>query len=200
VILQLDGQPIRPSFEPDRVNLISGSGISLSGKAVAQDRRMNVTVSVSAAGATFPTDPDDGATFYRTDLSDLFAYDATRAKWLSVRTHSASFTNGTTLASGNQLRLFQGPTGTTSLGDRLRWDATLVEVSASRATSGVATLYGIQAGAAAKHTHTLGAGVVTSDESGINVDFAADDVVNVLLAADMTGGGTCTCTFRRRAS
>ncbi len=50
MILQLDGQPIRPSFEPDRVNLKAGPGVVLSGRAVAQDRRMDITVTALESG------------------------------------------------------------------------------------------------------------------------------------------------------
>lgn len=186
-----------------RVNVIAGAGVTLSAKHVARHNRLDLTVAAVAAnsadfaGTAFPASPYGGQAFYRTELGDLFAY--TGAKWLSVRTTEATYTNGTTLSSGAVMRLFQGPNGTTALGYRLMWDATLVEVIASRATSGASTAYGIRAGSTAKITHTLGAGVVTSNEA-TDVDFSANDVVNILMGSDMTGGGTCTAIFRRRAS
>jgi hypothetical protein len=152
-------------------------------------------------GTSFPEGPVAGRPFCRSDLgNEWFIWNETTQKWLGTMTASPSYTNGTTLTSGNNLRLFQGPAGSGTLGYRLEWDCTLVSVVASRGTSGAATQYDIRAATTVRKSHTLGAGVVTSNESSLNIDFSANEVVNVILASDMTGGGTITCIFRRRAT
>lgn len=197
VEVQVNGTPVRGITSLARVNLI---GVSVEAKYVPAAQRLDVTVSADPAGATFPDDPYDGQTFYRTDLSDLFAWDDTRGKWLSVRTTMAVFSAQTLVAAGAALRLFQAPTSSATVGFRMSWDATLVEANSTRVTSGSATQLDVRAAAVVKHSHSVGAGVVTADEQGINVDFAADDIVNVVANTDLTGGGHIALWFRRRAA
>jgi hypothetical protein len=156
---------------------------------------------VDFAGTAFPEAPTDGRAFTRTDLDgDMFSWDETRQKWLTVDTTEVTFTNGTTLLAGNSLRLFQGPAGSGTLGDKLLWDATLIAVRATRATSGADTRFDVRAATTIRHSHTLGAAAVTSNEPALDVDFSENEVVNVILFSDMAGGGTCTVIFKRRAS
>jgi hypothetical protein len=152
-------------------------------------------------GTSFPAAPTNGRLFVRTDLDhDLFVWDSTREKWLSARTIVPTFTNGTTLAATNVMRLFQGPAGTSTLGFRMPWDATIIEVVGTRATSGSATQLDVRTGTTVVHSHTIGSGVVTATETAVDVDVAADDIVNVLVNSDLTGGGTISVVMRRRAS
>jgi hypothetical protein len=86
------------------------------------------------------------------------------------------------------------------VGFRMPWDATLVEANSTRVTSGSATQLDVRAAGVVKHSHSVGAGVVTADEEAIDVDFSADDIVNVVANTDLTGGGHIAVWFRRRAS
>ncbi len=169
--------------------------------AAAQEEPEPGLAFTDMCGTSFPEAPIDGQPFVRTDLDcDLFKWDETRQKWLSTVEAVPTFTNGTTLLSGFSLRLFQGPTGSGTLGYDLQWDCTLTDVVSTRATSGAATQFDIRAATTVRHSHTLGAGVVTAEEPALDVDFSAGEIVNVILASDMTGGGTCTVRLRRRAS
>lgn len=52
------------------------------------------------SGPAFPSDPIDGDTFHRTDLDEVFFYDAGRAKWLSYWVETARWSYFASLANG----------------------------------------------------------------------------------------------------
>lgn len=177
-----DGEGFYTVEEPD-----AASGTEL--------RREFLTV-----GSDFPPDPDPGQMHVHTGLEyETFVFDGARQKWLSIRPFAPSFTNQTTVVVGAQLRLFQGPLTSATFGFRLPYNCTLTDVEAAKGNTATATRFDIRAAGVVIKSHSMAAGDATSTETGINADFAAGDVVNVIIAVgDLTSGGTITCSFRRR--
>jgi hypothetical protein len=153
------------------------------------------------AGTAFPEAPTDGRLFTRTDLdTDMFVWDETRQKWLGTSRIMAVFSAQTNVLTGAFFRLFQAPTTSSTVGFRMPYDATIVEVNSSRVTSGAAAQFDVRVAAGVVLSHTVGAGVVTADEEALDVDVAADDVINCVAGTDVSGGGHIAVIFRRRAS
>lgn len=159
-------------------------------------------VVTSIAGSAFPSSPQAGQVFTRTDLNyEPFVWDAGRSKWLSLRTVMAAFTNQASVLAGGYLRLFQGPFSSANYGFRLPWDATLVEISSSKNDNTLACNLEVTAGGSTSHTHSMGSGYSTQ-ETGINVNFSSGAVVGLRVATGhtFTTGGSVHLLFRRRSS
>jgi hypothetical protein len=63
------------------------SGSQIFGKVIKSDGSGNTIWSdLIERGATFPISPNSGDVFYRTDIDQLYHYDGSRSKWLSVTT------------------------------------------------------------------------------------------------------------------
>jgi len=63
-------------------------------------------------GTAFPTSPEDGQAYYRTDHEELYHYDGTRSKWLG-ELQTIQINRNTSTSSG-ALSLFYGVTYMTS--------------------------------------------------------------------------------------
>jgi hypothetical protein len=152
-------------------------------------------------GSSFPPAPEDGHLHVRSDLDyDLFVWDATRRKWLGTAKIMAVFSAQTNVLTGAFFRLFQAPTTSSTMGFRMPYDATIVEVNSSRVTSGADARFDVRVAAGVVLSHTVGSGVVTADDDGLDVDVSADDVINCVAGTDVLGGGHIAVIFRRRAS
>lgn len=155
----------------------------------------------SYSGTSFPGSPVNGELFLRTDLDYvLFYWDAGRSKWLSVSTFEITFTNQSTVAATANLRLFQGPVGTTTVAYQTKWTCVLTEIVSCRVTTGTGTQLDLQDGATVKKSHTIGSGAVTNTETGLNVDIASGALLNCVAASALTGGGHIIYTMRRSAT
>ena len=65
------------------------SGSETQGKTLLTDGNGGFTYEYSTPkGVEFPNSPVQGDTFYRTDSEDIFIYDSTRNKWLSISRNS----------------------------------------------------------------------------------------------------------------
>lgn len=85
----------------------------------------NGWANISTAGTGFPASPYPGQSFYRTDLSTNFNYDATRGKWLG---DLESFSSGrnTSPTSGEVLRWFDNITNNNNRGFMVPYPITIV--------------------------------------------------------------------------
>lgn len=156
--------------------------------------------SVVTVGPDFPADPDVGHVHVSTSLGyDVFVWNGTQSKWLTVRTDPVAFTNQTTVAVGGFLRLYQSPFTTSALGYRLKWNATLVEATAWKDNVLTAPSIDVYSGASLKYQHTIAAGDNESKATDLAVDFDESANINVKISANaLTSGGGIALTFRRR--
>ena len=93
-------------------------------------------------GASFPTDPEDGMMFYRTDVADpeWFFYDEGRSKWLSIRDIDFEWGYNTT-RTNNYLKTAGQCIGAAGVGYVAKYDVTALGVSASMSSAGTGTVF-----------------------------------------------------------
>jgi hypothetical protein len=91
-----------------------------------------------------------------------------------------------------------GVVGSDTLGPKLPWAAQLVAAMAWKNDALFASQLDIRAGASVKASVSFLAAETAVNSNGIAQQFAAGDVVNVKVAAILTGGGGIVLQFRRR--
>lgn len=84
-------------------------------------------------GTTFPSNPESGDLFYRTDLDIMFHYDDSRTKWLSITTNS--YTSGRNTLASNVSGYFgtANTSFTSTEGIKMPMDGTIIKVTVDNA-------------------------------------------------------------------
>lgn len=142
----------------------------------------------------------EGQFIFRGDLEEPFYYDASRSRWVSLRTLQAAWTSQAAAAIGVYLRTFQAPVGSATQGIALAWDAVLVEAYAWQASAGAATQFNVNAGGALAASYALGVGEQAKAFPGLDVAFSSGAVVSVNMGVALGSGGGILLVFRRRAT
>lgn len=184
------------------LDLEAGNGITIAGTHNPATKRATARITALGAGTAFPTDPESGLMFVRTDLDfELFVYDSGRGKWLSARTFELTFTSQVAVAAGVYFRPFQGRPCSATFGMCLPYDMTLVELRAIKDTA-IAGDFDIYNETTAAVVATLSLGAPTFGTSaGLDVNAAADDRITAKGGtAGVATGGNITAVFRRRAT
>lgn len=179
--------------EAGPVQLCMDGEVAARKAVTGADSRLVQRVTVNPTGA-------DGQFVHRTDLDEPFYYDASRSRWVSLRTLQAAWTSQAAAAIGVYLRTFQSPVGSSVQGIALAWDAVLVEVYAWQASAGAATQFDVNAGGSLKASYALGVGEQAKAFPSLDVEFASGDVVNVNMGVALGSGGGVLLVFRRRAT
>lgn len=185
--------PEASSDEAGPVQLAFDGEVAARKAVTGADSRLVQRVTVNPAGA-------EGQFIHRTDLEEPFYYDASRSRWVSLRTLQGAWTNQGALAIGAAMRLFQSNQGSAVQGLALPWDAVLVEAMAWQNSAGAATRFDVYAGGALAASYALAIGEQAKAFPGLDVAFAAGDVVNVLMGVALGSGGGILLVFRRRAT
>ena len=141
-------------------------------------------------GIEFPSNPLSGDTYYRTDVDELFYYDSSRTKWLSVKKIGFScgrnIVDSTTIAYmyvGNAVQ-------SSSSGFKMPYNGTILSVSIQNTT--IATIDRILDIRVNNSTVNRIQLTVTNGNYGAslidgNLDFSSDDLVQCVL---LSGGDT----------
>jgi hypothetical protein len=149
------------------------------------------------SGALAPAAPPDGALYWFSQLQELGIYHQALGKWLSARTITlaGSASSGVTNA---YISIPGGLTMSATMGYKLPFNATLVEVYAQKGAPGDTPTYEVRANGSAKTTFQLAGGEQLYYNSGLRVDFSKDDIVSYFVTGTATVGAGVTAIFRRR--
>ena len=149
-------------------------------------------------GATTPTSTTNGDLWYHTTDQELYAYDSTRSKWLSVNTYEAHFGRGGTLTTSHYLRgpgNFEYNTGGASPGGYpLRYNVTVIAAwgNAAGGTSGwnhrIMKYDDSAAGNVVAAVYSPAGTYTGWDKQDFNLDYDVSD----LLALNMQNTGSAT--------
>lgn len=171
------------------------------GEANAISAAQRAASGASEAGAAFPPNPYGGQRFYRTDLADLFCYDAGRSKWLGVRAIELDYTIASALGAAGYWTIPGAGTTGASFGHVLPYDATCVGFSyCFEATPGSFNIVLRQNGTATAAGLATG-GAQSASTTALNIDFDSGDVMGCRSTnATPTGSGHVRAVLRRRAT
>ena len=113
------------------------SGAEVSGKHIITDGAGGFKLDYPnpQQGTEFPANPTSGNTYYRTDINELFCYDSSRNKWLSV--NKVMLNCGRISAeSGTTSYMYVGSAVQSSAsGFRMPYNGTIVSVSIQNSVS-----------------------------------------------------------------
>jgi len=151
-------------------------------------------IPAQASGTAFPANPLAGDSFYRTDLSAWFYWDASRSKWLSFHTYDLLF-GVTSSVSGAYLRVGgAGPTSSGTSGYRAPVDWCIVSASVS-VTSTVTTVIRIMDDGVLNSFVSLTAVASAHDNALNGATIAAGSFVGCVSTA---ASGVCVVTVKTR--
>lgn len=153
-----------------------------------------------ARGTSFPTSPTNGALVYRTDLVELFYYDANRSKWLSVATFSdGGGYSGAVPASPTYMRRYNGVSMSATIGTAVPFLATIVGFSWTMA-AGVSGDWVIRGDGVALATIAT-AGAAKGATFSLNANIASGSVLALQWATSIAiTNPQLAVYFRRRAT
>ena len=149
------------------------------------------------AGAAFPALPQDGDTFYRTDLDEIFYYDSGRSKWLGVAYETADFAYLTTIT--NSLSYIDAlGTVLNSYGYSYPWDMCITGIRVNIHTASTTTwapFVGL----------TQGSTVATSSSKSVyatnwNTAVPSGSILTLYCLGTATGGHNAQLYLRRTAT
>jgi len=176
------------------------SGIETSGKTILTNGSGGFTFGYANVekGITFPSSPVSGDTYYRTDVAELFYYDAGRAKWLTIKKNSFSC-GRSLLAAGTTGYMYVGNAVQTSAnGFRMPYNGTILSASIHNSTTatGSRTL-DIRVNNSTTNRIQL---TVTTGNNGIsitngNLNFSANDLIQCVLLGGADGYNDIIVTF-----
>ena len=188
---------------------------TVDGRDVAADgTKLDGIQAAVTVGSTAPVSPSGGDLWYHTTDQEMYAYDSSRSKWLSVNTYEAHFGQGGSLTTNHYMKgpgNFEYNTGGASPGGYpLRYDATVVAAwgSVANGTSGwnhrIMKYDDSAAGNVVAATYAPSGTYTRWDKQDFDLDYDVSD----LLALNMqnTGGATtatnhtATIAYKRRPS
>lgn len=187
---------------------------TVDGRDIATDgTKLDGIQAAVAVGSTAPVSPSGGDLWFHTTDQELYAYDSSRSKWLSVTTYEAHFGRGGTLTANHYMR---GPGGFDyntggQNGHPMRYDTTVIAAWGSAASGGTsgwnhrimrwddsAGANGVAASYAPSGTYTRW------QKTDFNVDYDTNDLLalNMFDLGSATGvsNHTAVIAYKRRAS
>jgi hypothetical protein len=126
--------------------------------------------------------PEDGDTYYNTDLAMEMKYDETRGKWLSVESQVVQFGRNNNIAAGAFFRGINGLPFTATIGYPAFYSGTVVAFGYTRADVDAATFELTRDGGT---FYSLASSATTDKDITANEDFPPD----VILGARNASGG-----------
>lgn len=148
-------------------------------------------------GTSFPGSPADGWHYYRTDLDELFEYDGTRAKWLSVR--EFTYEGAHTSVNNAYLNFPGGPVFTSTRGYNLPYDMVLCELHITNADGSTNGTFRVRADGS-NVTSVATNAATDSITTGINDNYSAGAKLQFFTSSNIAGGCAMKGFFRRRAA
>lgn len=141
-------------------------------------------------GDAFPSSPSSGETFYRTDIDELFYYDISRTKWLSVKKTMLSC--GRNIAdSAVTCYMYVGNAVQSSIsGFKIPYDGTILSVSLQNTITATTTrILDVRINNSTVNRIQMN---ITNGNNGSslingNLDFTSGDLIQCLL---LSGGDT----------
>lgn len=187
---------------------------TVDGRDIATDgAKLDGIQAAVAVGSTAPVSPSGGDLWYHSTDQEMYAYDSSRSKWLSVTTYEAHFGQGGTLTSNHYMR---GPGGFDyntggENGHPMRYNTTVIAAWGSAASGGTsgwnhrimrwddsAGANGVAASYAPSGTYTRW------QKTDFNVDYDTNDLLalNMFDLGSATGvsNHTAVIAYKRRAS
>lgn len=141
-------------------------------------------------GTSFPLNPISGDTYYRTDVDELFYFDSSRNKWLTVKKTGLSSGRSTVNSVTTGYMYVGNAVQSSTSGFKIPYNGTILSVSIQNTTTATAnrtldvrvnnsTVNRIQLTVTAPNT---GASLTNG-----NLDFSAGDLIQCVL---LSGGDT----------
>lgn len=151
-------------------------------------------------GTSFPTSPNPGQLFYRTDLDCQFYYDSSRSKWLGVDLEHIDGAYNGNLAAGAYLALMAGVTMSNTKGACVLYASTIVGCSWTFALSPSGYLEVMRSGVAVSTIDYSSSNM--SAVWNLNDDFSAGGILAVRNKAgsDQLDTPYIRVYWRRRAT
>ena len=169
------------------------SGSQPYGKILTADGNSGFTFTDGGgilSGSTFPSSPEGGTIFYRTDLEQLYHYDDSRSKWLTVTTSLYNCGRGT-IQKNVSAYMYVGTAAQSSTeGFYMKQNGTIIAVSIDNGnTMGSNRLIEVRVNNSTTNrvqmTMTTGTKSVSTDTA--NQDFSEGDIMQVI---GVSNGGT----------
>lgn len=187
---------------------------TVDGRDVAADgTKLDGIQAAVTVGSTAPVSPSVGDLWYHTTDQEMYAYDSSRSKWLSVTTYEAHFGRDGTLTANHYMR---GPGGFDyntggQNGHPMRYDTTVIAAWGSAASGGTSgwnhriMKWDDSAGANVVAASYAPSGTYTRwQKTDFNVDYDADDLLGLnmfdLGSATGVSNHTAVIAYKRRAS
>lgn len=136
--------------------------------------------------ATDPVSPSpaDGDRYYNTTIDMWMAYDATRAKWLSIAESMLAFGRNGNTAGGSYYRALDGLAYNLAIGRYAEFNGTVVSLAYTRSDTDSATFEVVADGTGIA---TLVSTAVGGKSATLNGDFSANQILGV---RNQTGSNT----------
>lgn len=127
--------------------------------------------------------PNDGDTYYNTQLKMNMAYDSSRSKWLSVESQTFLFGRDGATVAGQYYRGIDGRILSNTIGWRMPWYGTVTALSYTRSNNAACVFEVVADGVT---IGTLASVAVEGDTTALNADV---DPGEILSARNQLAGG-----------